>query len=80
MKIEIKDINCGCMLYEKTKSDLIDLGGGIAIFIYKKENKQESGCIQYNDRFNYHGIENALTGKRGRGSFTPKRFIVIQMQ
>ena len=44
--------------------------------------KQLSFCSQYEDRFDYHGIEKALCGKQNRYEecFTPKRILVIQMK
>ena len=47
--------------------------------------KNESCCHQDENRFDYHGIENALCGKEPKGKygemfFTPKRILVIQMK
>ena len=41
-----------------------------------------SCCIQTEDYFYYHGIENALCGKTFENGeqFTPERIIVIQME
>ena len=78
MKFEIKDLKYGgYWLYEKSDNMwkcLIKLGD---IWLYKEHYKNESHCYQYEDRFEYHGIENALCGKR---HFTPKRILVIQMK
>ena len=65
-------------LWEKSAEYLIDLG---EIHLKKENNKNESRCYQNEDRFNYHGIKNALCGKTGYigGCFTPKRILVIQM-
>ena len=61
--------------------------GAIALFyigdinLYKEHCKNESNCYQYEDRFEYHGIEDAVCGKTGYlNPFTPKRILVIQMK
>ena len=77
MKFEIKDLKYGG-IYLKEKSDeyLIYLGN---IYLNKENMKNITFCHQYESRFNYHGIENALNGKIYPNGFTPKRIIVIQM-
>ena len=80
MKFEIKDLKeGGIYLYKKSDEyNLIDLGD---IRLLKEYWKNESYCWQFEDRFNYHGIKNALCGKTGYGEFfTPKRILVIQMK
>ena len=64
---------------EKFQIDLICLGGGIDIRLYKENNKTLSSCYQDNNNFDYHGISNALCGWQYPHNFTPKRFTVIQM-
>ena len=70
----------GYCLYPKSEIGLITIGD---IFIYKEHYKSLSLIIQSKD-FDYHGIENALCGKKENNTqydyFTPKRFIVIQMK
>ena len=82
MKFEIKHLyKGGYDLYEKSSWFLIDLGD---IGLYKENKKNESCCLQIEDKFDYHGIENALCGKVvdefGEMKFTPKRILVIQMK
>ena len=79
MKFEIKDLKVGGYgLYEKSSWFLIALGD---IGLYKENNKNESLCGQNEDKFDYHGIENALCGKiYYPDKFTPKRILVIQMK
>ena len=52
---------------------------------YKENNKNESRCYQFEDRFDYHGIKKALCGKTAIilghcENFTTKRILVIQMK
>ena len=55
-----------------------DLGD---IILMKENCKNKSCCCQNEDRFDYHGIKNALYGKTGFfAQFTPKRILVIQMK
>ena len=84
MKFEIIDLkNCGYKLYEKSSSFFVFLGN----FLLMK-GKIGSNCGQNENRFNYHGIENALCGKINRyenenwigKNFDIKRFIIIQMK
>ena len=50
--------------------------------MYKEYSKNKSWCNQFENQFDYHGIENALCGKRYGNDeyFTPKRILVIQMK
>ena len=74
MKFEIKDLEkCGYLLFEKSDGYLIKLGD---IRLFKENYKNLSRCYQFENDFDYHGIENALCGKF---HFTPKRILVIQM-
>ena len=82
MKFEIKDLKYGgYTLYEKSDYGLIFLGD---IGLFKEDYKNKSHCYQYEDRFDYHGIKNALCGKEpdenGWMYFTQKRILVIQME
>ena len=81
MKFEIKDLKWGgYKLKEKSSDYLITLGD---IVLYKENNKNESLCYQFENRFDYHGIYKALCGKtyyNYSGYFTPKRILVIQMK
>ena len=65
----------------KLTHHLIKLG---EIVLEKENTKNESYCSyqnEYNDKFDYHGIENALCGKtEDNNPFTPKRILVIQMK
>ena len=82
MKFEIKDLKKGRIyLHGKSDDELIWLED---IWLIKENYKDKSFCVQNEDRFDYHGIENALCGKEqdilGRMYFTPKRILVIQMK
>ena len=86
MKFEIRNINEGYKVSEKSSSWLISLGD---IILLKENMRHESYCWQYEDKFNYHGVEKALCGKkidkivnqRKYGTtFTPKRILVLQMK
>ena len=81
MKFEIKDLKYGGYeLYIKSIGYLIVLGD---IYLMKENKKNESYCYQFEDWFDYHGIENALCGKKpypNGEDFTPKRILVIQMK
>ena len=72
--------NGGYVLSEKSNINyLIRLGD----IVLRKENyKNESYCYQFEDNFDYHGIEKALCGKilNNDENFTPKRILVIQMK
>ena len=52
--------------------------------INKENKKNGSRCLQNENTFNYHGIQNALCGKTGHSwggeNFTPNRILVIQMK
>ena len=79
MKFEIQNLKWGgYQLWNKSTDILIDLGN---ILIYKENMKNSSHCVQREDRFDYHGIEKALSGKiYSRFPFTLKRILVIQMK
>jgi hypothetical protein len=64
----------GYALWEKADDNLIELGD---IDLRKENKKNDSYCEENEFEFDYHGIEKALCGK---GSFTPKRILVIQMK
>ena len=70
-------------LFEKSHKYLIWLGN---IWLRKENCKNKSYCYQDEDRFDYHGIKNALCGKTyyydfgSKGQFTPQRILVIQMK
>ena len=79
MKFEIKDlIGGGYVLCKKSDDYLIWLGD---IYLRKEKYKDKSSCVQNENRFSYHGIENALCGKTwGKNEYyTLKRILVIQM-
>ena len=83
MKFEITDLKKGYWLHTKTSNYLIALGGGVAIYLYKENNKGSSYCYHHNNNFDYHETENPLVGGSGIQSckyFTPKRITVIQMK
>ena len=78
MKFEIKDLReGGIILCETIYGVLIDLGD---IHLRQKNWKYQSYCYQNENRFDYHGIENALCGKTNPTNFTPKRILVMQMK
>ena len=58
--------------------DLVSLGSA-AIYLKKKEYKEQSWCHQPDDTFNFCGLKNIFTGKGDRQCFTPLRFLVIQL-
>ena len=78
MKYEIYNLETGGIsLFWDSESDLIWLGN---ITLFKHEFYDNSYCIQ-NDKFNYHGINDALRGISGRdNTFHIKRLLVIQME
>ena len=77
MKFDIIDTKYGgYRLSEQWKEYLIEIG---EIFLFKESRKSESHVTQNEKLFEYHGIQNALCGKTLPSTFTPKRFIVIQM-
>ena len=84
MKFEIKHLYYGSIQLSPISSgyeSLIYLGD---IHLNKENNKNGSCCQQYEDYFNYHGIQKALCGKIGTWisgeRFPPKRIFVVQMQ
>ena len=69
-------------LYNKS-NDLIFAFGNLSLWLKKENKKSDSKCYQHNDRYNYHGTTNAfLENNRieNEVTFTPKRFVVIQMK
>ena len=85
MKFEIKNTQQGYIQYDKSEKQLIQLGD---IVLYKYNERDKCYCEQKEDTFDYHGIENALCGKKKLmqndeligEEFTLKRIIVIQME
>ena len=86
MKFEIKDLEeGGYWLYEKSDDTLIVVGD---IVLYKERKKNQSNYYQNENKFNYHGIKNALCGETKNSkkgyvfgkTFSPKRIQVIQME
>ena len=63
-------------LFDKNEKYLARLGD---LFIYKKENKDESFCWQCNKIFNYHNYEKALCGIWCPYHFIFKRIFIIEM-
>ena len=80
MKFEIKDTNYGYYLRDNSDDKLIALGGGAGIGLFKNNRKNVCYCCQHDNRFDYHGIKNALSGVSGiSNAFPIKQFVVIQM-
>ena len=86
LKFPIKDTCCGYFLFDKSCEMLVSLGG---IYLWKENYKDISTCIQNEDSYEYHGIENAVCGKTNtqdnegcwKGEhFVPKTIQVIQMK
>ncbi|BFU24451.1 trichohyalin, putative [Entamoeba histolytica] len=73
-KFDIKQPQYAFCLFNQTVNCLFAFGGN-DIFVYKENDKTLSYCNQRS--FEYKGISNALCGK---GWFTPKRIIVIEMK
>ena len=79
MKYEIKRINYGYILFDKSILCFFTLGD---IYLFKEFNKKQSCCSENQNNFDYHGIENVLCGKNpypDGENFPPKRIGVIQM-
>ena len=79
MKFESLKTDYGFYLYSKSDPTLFSLYSGF--YIHKENNKTNSSCYEnasgkYYDLHDYHY---PLIGKPNRSKFTPKRFIVIQM-
>ncbi|BFU21552.1 trichohyalin, putative [Entamoeba histolytica] len=74
MKFDIKHPEYAFTLFNQSHNRLFSFGYG-DIDVYKENYKTKSYCNQYS--FEYEGIRNALCGK---GGFTPKRIIVIEMK
>ena len=78
MKFKMKQITkSDCKLYSKENDFLIGLGN---IVLCKKHKKNESYCWQYNNVFDYSGIDCALCGRKYPNTFTVKRIVVVQMK
>ena len=83
MKFEIKFLDCGGYeLFEESDEYYLILLGDIVLF--KENHKNGSKCWEYQNYFDYHGIEDALCRKESNfynpsEFFTPKRILVIQM-
>ena len=76
MKFEIKDTSRTFLIRKDNYSnDLFLFGGNGDIDLNNQSSKKSSRCSQ-SSCFNYHGISNALCGGY---NFTPKRFVVLQM-
>ncbi|BFU23673.1 trichohyalin, putative [Entamoeba histolytica] len=74
MKFDIKEQQYAFILYNQSHDCLFGIGFS-DILVYKEDKKTNSFCLQHS--FEYKGISNALCGKE---DFTPKRFIVIEME
>ena len=80
MKFEIKNRLFGGMYIRcETHPILIQLG---CISLSKENVEGDSKCIELSDRFDFHGIDNAICGKSSRNNkcFTLKRLLIIQME
>ena len=81
MKFEIRDtLKGGYKLFgnqKGTPANMISIGD---IRLAKSDWKEQSFCYQYDDAFDYKGIEKATCGVIHPNRFTLKRMIVIQMQ
>ena len=82
MKFEEKDNAYGLKLFDKSYSCLFGMDYGFWIF---KENwKTSSFVYEKSNYFDFHGTTKAfhqdLSNDGYRVDFTPKRFVVIQMQ
>ena len=86
MKFEIKNLKHGYGLKNKSHKILIQIGN---IQLLKENEHNLSKCLQKEDIFDYHGIENAVCGRtryrdengeRQGEYFTLKRILVIQMK
>ncbi|BFU20440.1 predicted protein [Entamoeba histolytica] len=74
MKFDIEIPEYAFYLYNQSYDSLFSFGLG-DFGVCKENYKTKSFCKQHS--FEYEGIENALCGK---GGFTPKRIIVIEMK
>ena len=76
---------CNCFnsfyCYDKTYDGYLFLFGGFNgdIVLYKENRKSESWCCQGDYEYPSETPSLCSNGNGGRTSFTPKRFIVIQM-
>ena len=80
MKFEIRNTQYGGYNApnKNTRDDyrMISLGD---IVIYKEGKKYKSYCCQFDERWDYHGIKNALHG-REKINYIPSKVVVIQME
>ena len=75
MKFNITYPQCAFCLHQKShQCNLFYIGAGVDIVVYKKSNFNGGWGDQRS--FNYEGHQDVL---KGSGSYTMKRFIVIQM-
>ena len=82
MKFEVKNLKeGGHYLYPDSEEMLIQIG---EIQLYKQHKRSQTCCVQHDDIFDYHGIENALNGAYPNVfdcmMFIPMRIRVIQMK
>ena len=78
LKYEIINLELGGhKIYDRSDDRLIQIGN---ISLYKEEFKEEcSSLSQTDDIFNYHKVKNPLHRRSEMRLFSPKRFLVIQM-
>ena len=79
MKFEINETSHGYNRKKNSDNQLICLGFGVDIVLFKQHKKEDCFCDQ-NDAFNYHGIQHALCGKTFPERFIPQHFLVLQMK
>ena len=80
MKFEIKETKESYCFLDSSNERMIALGGCFGdITIFHANHKTKCSAYQNEDKFNYHGIPHALYGKVHPQTFTPRRFVVIQM-
>ena len=78
MKFEVINPNCcGYCLSDQSFVYLIEIGD---IHLYKVNQKDECYCEQHDDRFDYHGFEDALCGNSPGKPFDLKKMVIIQMK
>ena len=75
MKFEIKESRIVFhRLFSIYHHELMQIGN---ICLHKNNWKNDSYCKEDENMFDYHGIDNALCGKK---MFNPQRFLIIQMK
>ena len=77
MKFDILERKCSCKIYKEVENQLIDIG---ELTLYKENFKNYSHYHQYSTNFNYHGIENALTGLKYASPMEIDRIVVFTMK